>query len=419
VLNKMADKNSTSSPQQNSDAGSLAPVLHEILKGYAGKAQGAGLKVNPLVERSIAESAEYGEETFFLEAPGNEPITFKSRLADADMQLMGQIFMEVVPKLARLNLSYNLLTDTGAELLADGLLGAKARSLSMLSVRGNSIGPQGCAAICQALKPCKELHYLDVSHNPLLREGGLHVVDLLQESTGLLQLSIADTDADIDVLVATAKLLLQGKNELKVANLENPRIQTLQEDHTVHMGRMLRVNTYLHEIYMGKHGIRDDGVRQLVSFLLENKTLRVLDLRCNDIGVEGAKHLATLLSSDCQLTQVNLSANRVGENDRVDGAQALADALLDNRMLSYLDLNRNSLSGPALSALGNAVENNSTLETLALFHNKWDQPSSYKFHQILNDRARILPLKSDIITQQVDLRIDVGLVQDFVPRKAM
>merc|ERR1712014_446609 len=97
----------------------------------------------------------------------------------------------------------------------------------------------------------------------------------------------------------------------------------------------------------------------------------------------------------------------------VDGAAALAKALLNNRMLRHLDLNNNSLCGEALKAVADAVDQNSTLETIGLFHNQWDQPSSYKFHQILNDRARVMPLRADFITSEVDLRIDICKVDSF------
>merc|ERR1719163_603025 len=159
--------------------------------------------------------------------------------------------------------------------------------------------------------------------------------------------------------------------------------------------------------------MRDPGVLQLVSYLLENKTLRVLDLRCNEIGAEGAKSLALLLKSDCQLVQLNLAGNRIGEMGNVSGAAAIAAGLLENRMLSHLDMNQNALCGEALQQLANAVDENSTLESIALFHNNWDQPSSYKFHQILNDRARVFPIAADFVTSEVDLRIDVCQVHDF------
>merc|ERR1711966_28230 len=107
-----------------------------------------------------------------------------------------------------------------------------------------------------------------------------------------------------------------------------------------------------------------------------------------------------------------MGGNRIGEKQNVNGARALASALLSNRMLRALDLSNDMLCGEALLSIGEAVESNSTLETIALFHNQWDQASSFKFHQILGNRARILPLRTDFVTSEVDLKIDVCKIWD-------
>lgn len=347
------------------------------------------------------------------------------------MVIFSQIFSEAIPFLAHLDLSYNHITDAGVTTLAMGLLGNRARRLMRLNLRGNSIGAGGCDRLCDSARRCPSLQSLDVSQNALGRTGGLMVVELVQQHECLSEVHLADTEIDIDVLVAFSAVLLTGRTvvdgpsapprqvqlNLQVCDLENPRINTLQEDHTVHIGRMLRADTNLREIYLGKHKMRDDGIRQLVSFLLENKTLRVLDLRCNELGAEGAKHLGKLLRTDCQLTQLNISSNRIGEKGNVQGARALAEALTCNRMLKHLDLNNNMLCGEALQLIAAAVDQNSTLESIAIFHNQWDQLSSYKFHQILNDRARILPVRADFTTTEVDLRIDICLFPDFQPAR--
>jgi len=380
---------------------------------YVDGCKAAGLKVSNLVENSILECTEAAAESLHIEAPGNHPLVFRSRLGDEDMKLFSAVFADVVPYLSRLDLAYNLLSDAGAAHLAQGLLGQQARRLTGLTIRGNSIGPNGCDMLIQSLRLCPSLRRLDVGLNPLGRAGGLMLVQLVQDCPDLQEVYLADTEIDIDVIVAISAVLLTGLPRLKVCDLENPRISTLQEEHTVHLGRMLRVNVFLSEIYLGKHRMRDEGVRQLVSFLLENKTLRLLDLRCNEIGADGACHLGKLLGADCQLRRLNLEGNRIGEKDNVNGAQALADALLNNRMLNSLNLNNNGLCGDALQVLGTAIDQNSTLETVELFHSNWDQPSSFKFHQIFNDRQRINALRADFVTSAVDFRIDICQVQDF------
>lgn len=391
------------------DEGNLLEQLADgaLVKAYSSTASAAGRKVNHLVERCLLEATEARRCTFFIEAPGNHKSVFSCRLGDQDMKVFSQVFNSPLPFLVQLDLSYNLLTDAGAKQLASTLLVNRARRLTSLSLRSNSIGPDGCVAVCSALRRVPSLRRLDLSQNPLGRTGGLTVVELLKGSPDLLELHMADTEADIDVLVCLAAAILPGHLQLKVCDIQNPRIGTLQEDHTIHLGRMLRVNTHITELYLGKHRIRDEGIRQLVDFLLENKVLRVLDLRCNDLGADGAKHIGKLLASDCQLLTLNLSGNRIGEKGNESGAKALAEGLQRNKTLRNLDLNHNSLCGLALQMLGVGIAHSSTLATLALFHNQWDQPSSLKFQQILNDRSRLVPLKTDFVTSEVDLRIDV------------
>eukprot|EP00930_Biecheleria_cincta_P021400 TRINITY_DN15880_c0_g1_i3.p1 TRINITY_DN15880_c0_g1~~TRINITY_DN15880_c0_g1_i3.p1 ORF type:complete len:439 (-),score=92.95 TRINITY_DN15880_c0_g1_i3:323-1558(-) len=378
-----------------------------LAKTYRDEVNAAARKVSHQVERCLLEATEAKRGTFFIEAPGNHKTAFTSRLEDEDMQIFVKAFAMPLPALVRLDLSYNLITDIGAASLAAGLLGQRATCLSALSLRSNSIGPDGCEAICSALRLTPSLRRLDMSQNQLGRKGGLVLVSLLRDSPELLELLMGDIEADIDVLVSLAATLLQYPSQLKVCDIQNPRISTLQEDHTVHLGRMLRVNTTITELYIGKLRIRDDGIRQLVDFLLENKALRVLDLRCNDLGADGAAHIAKLLVHDCRLLTLNLAGNRIGEKCNLEGARELSEAISYNTTLRHLDLNHNQLCGPALQLLGEKVEKSTTLESLELFHSQWDQPSSYTFHTILNDRGRKLPLKTDFVTSEVGLRIEV------------
>jgi len=388
-----------------------------LLKSYQAECAKIGRPVNGLVERSLLESGEANGKTYFIEAPGNQPVTFSSRLNDVDMGTFATVFSPSVRFLSRLDLSYNLIGDDGALALVapGGVLVSEASNLRSVILKGNSIGPKGCDALCRGLRDCRGLRRLDLSNNPLKKIGGLAIAEFLQNNLTLQEVYLSDSEIDIDALVAIAAVLHVNNQTLKVCGVENPRVGTLQEEHTVHFGRMLRVNTGLSEIYLGKHKIRDDGVKHLVSFLVENKTLRVLDLRCNEIGAEGAKSLGYLLKTDCQLMQLNLSGNRIGERGNTSGAQAIAEALLSNRMLSHLDLNHNMLCGEALQLIAMAVDENSTLESIALFDNQWDQSASYKFHQIFHDRARVFPIQADFITNEVDLRIHICKVQDWKP----
>jgi len=359
-----------------------------LLKAYASECHIASRKVNPLVERCLLEAAEAKKDTFYVEAPGNDKRAFTSRIGDEDLLILSKVFYVASPFLCRLDLSYNLIGDDGAKYLAS-LMEPRAEALSSLQLRSNAIGPEGCQALCEVLR----------------------LVSLVQRSPNLLELFMGDTEADIDVLVSLAAVLRRHPSQLAVLDVQNPRTSTLQEDHTVHLGKMMRSNTKITELYLGKQRMRDEGARQLVDFLLENKVLRVLDLRCNELGAVSAYCLGTLLAHGSQLVSLNLSCNRIGEKNNVDGAKALAEGLVHNSHLEHLDLNHNELCGQALSLLGESLQHSTKLVSLRLFHNHWDQPSSYLFHALLTGRSKGVPLKADFRTSEVDQQIHISKLE--------
>lgn len=51
-----------------------------------------------------------------------------------------------------------------------------------------------------------------------------------------------------------------------------------QEESTIHIARMLRSNSSLVELHLGKHEMKNFGVERLCEALYENSSLRYLDL---------------------------------------------------------------------------------------------------------------------------------------------
>jgi len=76
-----------------------------------------------------------------------------------------------------------------------------------------------------------------------------------------------------------------------------------------------------------KHRLRCDGIYTLSIHLLENRTLRVLDLSCNQIAADGATALKQYLTSEgCTLESLLLGSNQLADL----GAKAIAQAIADN-----------------------------------------------------------------------------------------
>uniref|UniRef100_A0A0G4I9Y6 Uncharacterized protein n=1 Tax=Chromera velia CCMP2878 TaxID=1169474 RepID=A0A0G4I9Y6_9ALVE len=308
----------------------------QVLNDYTTAGTSEGLSINPLIVEQLSEAAKAQQEDaevnhLVISAPGNDRRVFSNRIGDTDIALISKVFSPQGFALQYVDFSYNTIGDKGAAGIANML--PECPNLRALILRSNDIGPYGAHMIASKLSVCTELSKLDLSFNPIGRDGGMSVAAYLQTPNKLLHLDVDSAEVNIDVLIALAAVLHVNNRTLCILNVENPRLFTLQQEHCTHFGRMLQVNTRLMELYLGKQKIRDEGTQVLVSHLFDNRALRVLDLRCNEISVKGAFEIARLLESDAVLQWLNLEANRMQD----EGAFHIADALKYNRHLSTLE----------------------------------------------------------------------------------
>ncbi|KAF9569199.1 hypothetical protein EC968_002670 [Mortierella alpina] len=114
-------------------------------------------------------------------------------------------------------------------------------------------------------------------------------------------------------------------------------------------------------LYWG-NSTRVDGAQALAEALKTNSALTSLNLYNSWIGSDGATALAEVLKTNSALTSLNLYSNAIGD----DGAKALAEALTTNSALTYLNLRQNSIGSEGAKALAKALKTNSALTTLKL-----------------------------------------------------
>lgn len=80
--------------------------------------------------------------------------------------------------------------------------------------------------------------------------------------------------------------------------------------------------------------------------LLENNTLKVLDLNSNEISFRGCEAIAKYLKSDnCQLESLHLAGNKCSDY----GAKAIAQAIAVNKNLVHLDMTYNQINDMGLT----------------------------------------------------------------------
>lgn len=222
--------------------------------------------------------------------------------------------------------------------------------------------------MAEALKECLSLAYLNLNGNKIKTNGAMMVTELLFTHDKLLSLNLGNNKIDHDGIIGILSVLNSSNYTLEELNLENPVYKTICQSVAIHFGKMFQNNVGLQKISMRKHQLRDEGLYIIMEHLLENNTLKVLDLNANEISFRGCEAIAKYLRSDnCSLESLHIANNKVSDY----GAKAIAQALAVNKKLIHLDMTYNQINDLGLTFFAQALSQNNTLMSFKIFGNNF------------------------------------------------
>ncbi len=104
---------------------------------------------------------------------------------------------------------------------------------------------------------------------------------------------------------------------------------------------MFQNNVGLQKLSVRKHQLRCDGIYIIMEHLLENNTLKVLDLNANELAPKGCEAIAKYLKSEnCSLESLHIANNKCSDF----GAKQIAQALAVNKSLIHIDMTYNEIN---------------------------------------------------------------------------
>ncbi|XP_069648869.1 leucine-rich repeat-containing protein 34 isoform X1 [Haliaeetus albicilla] len=341
-------------------------VRPDLRQHYVRACQNLGQPENPFIARVLQEADKNdkirGTKGITLKIAGNNRLVPVQRVTDDDLQVLASVLRSTV-LVTGLDLRYNVLTDAGAKNMATFL--QENCTLRYLNLMFNDIGTSGAELIARALHRNETLVYLRMTGNKIGNKGGMFFASMLQINSTLEKLDLGDTD---------------------------------MEETTVRVALMLKNNSSLVELHLGKHEMKNFGVEQLCEALYENSSLRYLDLSCNKITCDGVKFLGELLKRNQTLEILDLNANRIED----DGAFYLSEALtLYNRTLQALSVVSNNISGKGLVALSDAMKTHMELSYIYIWGNKFDEATCMAFSELIQ-MGRLKPNCTDVEPYEVD-----------------
>ena len=286
------------------------------------------------------------------------------------------LLAKLVPSMTRLEelrLGYNPLGSAGAVEVIKALCGSGVKQLWLYNT---GIGELDCEALCELLKSSHSLQHLDIDQNNLSSESVASIITGLSHNNSLTILNISNSPfcmTNVNILASVLKD--HSKYTLTELYLHDCQISS---NSAVELAAALCKNTTLEHLNLTNNPIGEHvkGVTAVAKMLVENKTLTWLDLQDCHISSEGAVELAAALCKNSTLNRLNLNRNTIG----VKGASSMSDMLQHNTSLELLLLLDDSVGEEGVHQLINTLKHNQTLTELWLPEKYKEESSDHRIH---------------------------------------
>ncbi|XP_072893986.1 NACHT, LRR and PYD domains-containing protein 3-like [Hemitrygon akajei] len=202
----------------------------------------------------------------------------------------------------------------------DGLAQAVLESVETLSFRGMTLTPTDCAIMCHVIGLCDTIKLLDLLDCRIQCEG------IEQLGPGLHKCQ--------ELRLAWNKL---GDSGVKLVSeaLRNPKCK-------------------IQKLWLSCVGLTDSGAKDLASALSTNQSLMELNLSHNELRDSGVNLLSDALRNpECKIQRLGLYHVSLTDS----GVKDLASSLRTNRSLTELDLSDNKLGDSGVKLLSEALRN--------------------------------------------------------------
>ncbi|KFO77453.1 Protein phosphatase 1 regulatory subunit 37, partial [Cuculus canorus] len=349
-------------------------TVEEILTAYKQACQKLNCKQIPKLLKQIQEFKDLAPRIDCLDLKG-EKLDYKA------CEALEEIFKRVQFKVV--DLEQTSLDEDGASALFDMI--EYYESATHLNISFNKhIGTRGWQAAAHMMRKTNCLQYLDARNTPLLDHSAPFVARALRISSSLVVLHLENASLSGRPLMLLAAALKVNMN-LRELYLADNKLNGLQD--SAQLGNLLKFNCYIQILDLRNNHILDSGLayiceglkeqqKGLVTLVLWNNqlthtgmaylgmtlSLETLNLGHNPIGNEGVRNLKTGLIGNRSVLRLGLASTKL----TCEGAVAVAEFIAESPRLLRLDLRENEIKTGGLMALSLALKVNHSLLRLDL-----------------------------------------------------
>ena len=236
-------------------------------------------------------------------------------------------------KLKVINVSYNNLSTVGIVKVIKGM--QNSINLETVNVSHNMITNKAVDELGAALSHNSNLKSLDLSSNYLTFEGFIRIFEFLKNMMHLRKLYISyNNTSDLDI-GSTATVGFDN-SKLEELDLSNNFMQTAG---TVAIMRNFKQISSLKKLYINGNMITDEATDDIAAILSQSTKLEELNLSCNNLHVAGAITIFKSLRSIYSLKRLYINNNMITDK----AADDIATVLSQNLKLEELNIGCNNL----------------------------------------------------------------------------
>ncbi|XP_041036619.1 NACHT, LRR and PYD domains-containing protein 3-like isoform X2 [Carcharodon carcharias] len=267
--------------------------------------------------------------------------------------------------------TFHYLFESQNKALAQATLGA----VETLAFSGLRLTPIDCVVLSHVLGLCDTIKCLDLNQCNIQCEGLQRLENILYKCQKLRLSSINLGDSGVKLL--SAALRNPGCKIQELDLFGNNLTGSCAED----LNFALSTNRSLTDLNLGLNKLGDSGVKLLSEALRDpDCKIQKLCLRNNNLTDSCAKDLASVLSTNQSLTDLDLGGNRLGDS----GVKLLSVALRNLECkIQTLSLYGNRLTDSCAEDLASAFSTNRSLTDLNLGFNRFTDQSVPALRQLI------------------------------------
>ena len=290
-----------------------------------------------------------------------------------------------------LDLEKNNLSNEVAEDLAAAV--SINKSLEKLWLNDNCF-VHSTAVILEGLKQISTLKVLDLNNNKdRSKKISAAITYVITKNKSLERLSLSNNNLNDNGIIKIAQSLCKHSN-LKLINLQRNNITTKTAEA---LASIISSNTGLEELYLGNNQLQL-GAAKISTALRNISSLKVLDLRNNNIPEEVADELSVAIVANNTLEKLWLNGNHLGSSTVM-----IVNALNEVTTLKELTINDNKNKSEELApTIASAITKNKLLEVLSLCDNNLNDDGVIKIAQSLCKHSKLkhINLQYNNITEE-------------------